>query len=224
MNLPRLVVPAYFHPAQHPGDWRQLASQADEVAMVVLNPASGPGSICDTTFLPVLDRLRADGVTIAGYVDTDYGHRTTYQVLVELGRYLDWYRIDGALFDRAASGPEHLTYYAALARHARALGIRTVGFNHGAHPVARYADVADLLGTFEGPWRSYVDLAVPRWVRAYPAGRFFHLVHTVPPGHLDDLYALAERRNVGGLYATDLTGANPWRRLPGIGLSPRVPL
>ncbi len=62
----------------------------------------------------------------------------------------------------------------------RDAGARLVVFNHGAHPVEAYADHADLLGTFEGSWSSYVELGVPRWVRSRPAGQFFHLLHSVP--------------------------------------------
>ena len=40
---PRLVVPAYFHPAVHPGDWEWLAGHAERVRLVILNVRNGPG-------------------------------------------------------------------------------------------------------------------------------------------------------------------------------------
>ncbi|MGH3622741.1 MAG: spherulation-specific family 4 protein [Sciscionella sp.] len=212
---PRLVVPAYFHPAVYPEQWAELAEHASQVRLVVLNPASGPGALVDPAFIPVLSRLRAAGVAIAGYVDTNYGRRPPADALADLGRYLDWYGVDGVMFDRVASGTADVRYYASLARSARTLGANEVTFNHGAHPVEAYAEHADLLGTFEAPWRVYLDLAVPRWVRDRPAERFYHLVYSVPRGHLGEAASLAARRNAGGVYVTDLGGDNPWRCLPG---------
>ena len=56
-------------------------------------------------------------------------------------------------------------HYGGLAHGAREMRAHVVAFNHGTHPVEAYAEHADLLGTFEGPWRVYLDLAVPRWTR-----------------------------------------------------------
>ena len=94
------------------------------------------------------------------------------------------------------------------------MGAHLVAFNHGAHPVEAYADHADLLGTFEGPWSAYLELAVPRWVRSRPAEQFFHLVHSLPGANFGDALWLAARRNAGCVYLTDRGGANPWDCLP----------
>ena len=212
--LPQLIVPAYFHPASRPGEWARLAERAAQVRLVVLNLADGPGSWPDAALLPVLGRLQEAGVAVAGYVDTNYGQRGTHEALTDLGRYLDWYKVAGVFFDRAAPDAEHVRYYAGLARRARQLGAEVVALNHGAHPVEAYAEHADLLGTFEGPWRAYLDLVVPRWARSRPAGQFFHLPHSVPPDSFRDAFWLAARRNAGSVYVTDHGGANPWDRLP----------
>jgi hypothetical protein len=221
-GAPRLVVPAYFYPTLHPEQWDLLAEHAAEVRLVVLNPASGPGIHRDHAFLPALARLRAAGVTVSGYVDTNYGQRPLGDALAEFGQYLEWYEVDGVLFDRVSAWAEHVDHYAMLARYARGLGAGVVAFNHGAHPVEAYAAHADMLGTFEGTWRAYAGMGVPRWVRRRPAGQFFHLVYSVPSAHFGDVLSLAARRNAGGVYATDLGGANPWARLPDSLLSHRV--
>ena len=106
--------------------------------------------------------------------------------------------------------------YAELSRRARELGAGLVALNHGAHPVESYADHADLLGTFEGPWTAYPELPIPRWVRTRPASQFFHLLHTVPLTSFDDAIWLAARRHAGSAYVTDRGGANPWDRLPAL--------
>ncbi len=211
---PRLVVPAYFHPATHPGEWTWLAGRAAQIRMIVLNLANGPGPRADPAYLPVLDQLRSAKVAIAGYIDTNYGQRQPQEATAELGRYLDWYQVDGVFFDRASAAAEHLGRYADLALRARDMGARVVALNHGAHPIEQYAEHADLLGTFEGPWSAYLELAVPRWVRSRPAEGFFHLLHSVPATAFGDALRLAARRNAGSAFITDRAGANPWDGLP----------
>ncbi len=211
---PQLIVPAYFHPSTHPDEWAWLAGRAAQIRMIVLNLASGPGAQPDAAFFPVLDRLRSAGVTVAGYVDTNYGHRPAYDALADLTRFVGWYQVGGVFFDRSAVAAEDVGYYADLARRVRDTGVRLVAFNHGSHPVEAYAEHADLLGTFEGPWTAYRALTVPRWVRARPAGQFFHLLHSVPVSSFDEATRLAARRNAGGVLVTDRGGVNPWDRLP----------
>jgi hypothetical protein len=212
--MPQLIVPAYFHPASHPGEWAWLAERAAQVRLVVLNLADGPGARPDAAVFPVLDRLHAAGVAVAGYVDTNYGQRREREALADLSQYLDWYKVAGVFFDRAAAAAENIGYYAALTRHAREIGTQVVALNHGTHPAEDYAEHADLLGTFEGPWRAYLDLAVPRWARSRPAAQFCHLLHSVPAGSFRDAFWLAARRKAGSAYVTDHSGANPWERLP----------
>ncbi len=212
--MPRLIVPAYFHPASHSGEWQWLAERAVHIRFIVLNLADGPGGQADPAVVPALDQLRSAGVTVCGYVDTNYGLRPAQAVIADLRRHLDWYRVDGVFFDRAAIGAELVGHYAGLARQARDCGARLVALNHGAHPIEPYADHADLLGTFEGPWSAYLDLAVPRWVRSRPAGQFFHLLHAVPTASFADALWLAAYRHAGCAYVTDRCGVNPWDGLP----------
>lgn len=210
-----LIVPAYFHPAVLPHDWEILAEHAAQIRVIVLNLDSGSGQQPDAAFMPVLDRVRSTGVTVAGYVDTNYGRRQPKEILDDLDRYIDWYQVTGVFFDRVTTNMENVPHYAAVTRSARQAGARVVAFNHGTHPVEAYAEHADLLGTFEGPWSAYVDVLVPRWTRSWPAGRFFHLVYSVPPQSFGDAYLLAARRHAGCVYVTDKGGDNPWDRLPG---------
>src|SRR5262249_7835317 len=97
--MTRLIVPAYFHPAVHPQDWTALIDHARHIRLVVLNIANGPGDRIDDTFIAPLDRLYAERVTVAGYVDTDYGRRDPTDIVREIQTFLRWYRVDGVFFD-----------------------------------------------------------------------------------------------------------------------------
>ena len=220
LSAPRLVVPAYFRPDARPDDWQLLAKHAQQVRLVILNLANGPGSRPDPAYHPALSRLREVGVAVAGYVDTNYGRRPVPEALADLDNFLEWYAVSGVCFDRVSVSAQDLGYYAGLSRDARRAGARVVLFNHGAHPLEAYAEHANLLGTFEGPWRAYVRLAVPRWTRSRPASTFYHVIHSVPRENFDHAFLLATRRRAGSVYVTDRGGANPYDELPAGGLQP----
>ena len=214
ISSPRFVVPAYFRPDVLPGDWETMVNQVHKVKSVILNPASGPGSEPDPVFYLPLAKLHRAGVTVLGYVDTGYGQRPIQQALADFGLFLRWYGVTGVCFDRVSVSAEDLDRYAALSRIAREMGAGTVLFNHGAHPLAAYAEHADLLGTFEGSYRAYLQLSVPRWTRTRPAEQFYHVVHSVPREHLADAFLLAVGRRAGCTYVTDRAGPNPYDCLP----------
>ncbi|MEV4329024.1 spherulation-specific family 4 protein [Streptomyces sp. NPDC049597] len=200
-----LLVPYYEHPADRPAAWDAVVAAAPRLYGVVLNPASGPGAAPDAEFAAVASRLRDAGVRVVGYVDTDYGRRPHAAVLADLLRHRDWYAVDGVFLDQVASGPENLPHYGRIAVAARAAGATTVVLNHGVHPDPAYAELADLLVTFEGPWDAYRTTGVPSWTSAHPPERFCHLVYAAPP---DARAGAAVHCVVPG------TGAHPWGTLP----------
>ena len=219
---PQLLVPAYFHPAVRPQEWASLAEHAAHIRVLVHNPGTGPGEEQDESFVLPLGRLRAAGVQVVGYVDTNYGQRPAAAVLADFERHVGWYGVSGVFFDRVPTGRDDLTHYARLSREARRLGARAVAFNHGAYPVEAYAEHGDLLGTFEGTWDTYVGATVPRWARSRPSAQFFHLIYSVPQPSFSDAFLLVARRRTGCVYVTDRGGVNPWDRLPACEFDPQL--
>ena len=211
---PKLLVPAYFHPALEPEQWAMMADRAEQVQMVILNVNDGPGERRDEARLEALERLLEAGVAVAGYVDVDYGQRPRHDVVADIGCFMLWYRVTGIFFDRVPAAPDQVPAAALLARHARDIGAQSVIFHHGVYPAEAYAEHADILGTFEGPWSSYVDLPVPRWARELTDAKSYHVVYSVPPASFGDAVLLANRRRAGYVYITDHEGANPYERLP----------
>lgn len=212
MNAGSLLVPLYVHPTVDPGAWRTLVEAADLLYGVVLNVADGPGTVPDPTFVAVAGELRAAGVRVLGYVDTAYGRRPTQAVVADLLHHRKWYGTDGVFFDQAAADARLIGYYRWLARTARACGSRTVVLNPGVHPAPGYAEVADLLVTFEGSWATYrAAAAVPAWTSTYPAERFCHLVYDVPARLCGLASRTAGLRGAAVHCAVPGSGANPWQ-------------
>src|SRR5215510_1464951 len=177
---PMAVVPAYFHPVTDPTAWSRIVRGASMVRLVVINMANGPGERPDPRYRDVLDLLAQSSVDVAGYVDTDYARRDTDTALAEAAKYLDWYGVDAVFLDQVSTGTDQVDYYAKLSGRARGCGVRLLAFNHGTYPAAQYADHAELLGTFEGPWRTYAQTRAPSGIEPWRPERLFHLIYSVP--------------------------------------------
>ncbi|MFF3610944.1 spherulation-specific family 4 protein [Streptomyces sp. NPDC002580] len=205
-----LLVPYYEHPFVRPAEWDALLAAAPRLYAVVLNPASGPGDHLDRGFAAIAGRLRAAGVRVLGYADTDYGRRPVADVVVDLTRHRDWYGTDGAFLDQAAAVEGGLGYYRRLAAEARELGGGGLVLNHGTAPHPSYAGIADVLVTFEGTWTGYRRRPPPPWTG--PGTNLCHLVHGVPAGV--DAEALARERGAALYCAVPGSGDHPWGTLP----------
>lgn len=203
-----LTVPAYFHPALASAEWSTLASGME--VSVVVNPASGPGSVRDPEYVAVLEPLRAAGVRLIGYVDTDYRRRPRSRILADVQRHQDFYGISEVFFDQVSSGCDDLGWYRGLIRRVRSAGVSGVILNPGVTPHPGYFEHADAVTVFEGPSARFRDAALdvaggcPRWA----------LVYDTPAEELVSVLASAVRRGISTVYVTDRCGANPWNGLP----------
>jgi hypothetical protein len=209
----KLGVPGYFHPADLPIEWQTLRALPHRLRFVVVNVSNGPGLELDSYYAPVVKLLHSSGVRTIGYVDTDYGRRPALEVAAETERYRRHYGIEGVFMDQVSSGLDRLDHYAQVVLAARTAGARFVALNPGTHPHPGYLDLGNVTVTFEGTWSQYVALRIPGWVTRFPATRFCHLVHTVPPREFGPGLQLAADRHAGVVYLTDGAGVNPWDRL-----------
>jgi hypothetical protein len=90
---------------------------------------------------------------------------------------------------------------------------------HGTHPHPGYAENADQLVTFSGPWSDYRWSQAAAWTADHPAERFCHFVHGVPGGHLDEALRIARWQGAATIWFTDRTDCggrtDPWEAMPG---------
>ncbi|MFF2850813.1 spherulation-specific family 4 protein [Streptomyces sp. NPDC058001] len=213
-------VPGYAHPLVAPVEWAELTRPATPLHWVVLNVADGPGTRPDPHCLEAAGRLTNARVRVLGRLDMTYGARTFGEVVSDAHRYLDWYKVDGFLLDRCpterAALPEVRRTLATL---RSLLDTPHLVLGHGAHPYPGYAEAADQLVTFSGPWSDYRWSQAAEWTADYPPERFCHFVHGVPLGHLDEALRLARWQGAATIYFTDRTdrggAVDPWGTLPG---------
>ncbi|MCS0605030.1 spherulation-specific family 4 protein [Streptomyces sp. LP11] len=216
-----LGIPGYAHPLVAPAQWADLARPGIPLDWVVLDVAGGPGTRPDPHCLEAGGRLREAGVRVLGRLDLAHGTRPFGDLLSDAHRYLDWYRVDGFLLDRCPTDRAALPEVRRVITSLRVIGDpRThVVLGTGGHPYPGYAENADQLVTFSGPWSDYRWSQVAEWTADYPPDRFCHFVHSVPRGHLDEALRIARWQGAATIYFTDRTDGggrvDPWEAMPG---------
>ncbi|MDN0195606.1 spherulation-specific family 4 protein [Streptomyces sp. S.PNR 29] len=213
-------VPGLAHPLLAPAEWSALTRPGTPLHWVVLNVSDGPGTQPDPHCLEAAGRLRNAGIGVLGHLATGHGTRSVGELISDAHRYTDWYQADGFLLDRC---PTDHAALAAIRRTVSALRVTRedahIVLGHGMHPHAGYAEIADQLVTFSGPWSDYRFSQAAQWTADHPPGRFCHFVHGVPHRHLDEALRIARWQGAATIYLTDRTDrggrTGPWESLPG---------
>jgi Spherulation-specific family 4 len=209
-----MAVPAYFYPSAY---WTQMDQSSSRLKIAVMNPNSGPGSSLDPNYASAVRAAQAAGLTVVGYVYTNYGNRSLSAVESDVTSYYNWYGVNGIFFDQASTSCTYSSYYAALNSFVKAKGgtARTI-LNPGTQTSQCYVSDADILLTFEGSDQTYVNsYSAPSWVTQYSASHFWHIVYATPSSSaMTHAVSLSKRRNAGYVYVTPDTLPNPYDTLP----------
>lgn len=207
----RTFVPAFFEPP----DWSRAVSEGPP-AVMILNPASGPGPAPEAGLQASARHAAGAGTRVIGYVGTNYGQLPAAQAEHEIRQYRDWYQVHGIFLDLTPTqGTAQLGYYRALAAyiHQQIPGA-VIWINPGSIPARAYMSVANVAMIFEGSYAQYQHQAFPAWIRDYPASRFAHTVYGTSQGDVTAAVQLSRQHNAGYLFLTEDTGANPYDTLP----------
>ncbi|KOV50875.1 phage-related protein, tail component [Streptomyces sp. AS58] len=218
-----LGIPGFAHPLLAPTEWGELTRPGAPLHWVVLDVADGPGVRPDPHCLEAAGRIRNAGVRVLGRIDTRYGGRGFDEALSDARRFLDWYQVDGFLLDHCPADRDDLPEIRRITTTLRALGEGAhIVYGHGTHPYPGYAENADQLVTFSGPWSDYRWSQAAEWTAEYPPERFCHFVHGIPLGHLDEALRVARWQGAATIYFTDRTHrtdrggrTDPWESMPG---------
>ncbi|MEU5277193.1 spherulation-specific family 4 protein [Streptomyces asoensis] len=212
--------PGIAHPLLAPAEWAELARPGRALHWVVLDVADGPGVRPDPRCLEAAGRVRNTGVRVLGRLDLRHGSRPFAEVISDARRHRDWYQVDGFLLDRCPAGRGELPEVRRTLAALRTLSDAPhVVLGHGTHPYPGYAEHADQLVTFSGPWSDYRWSQVAEWTAEHPPERFCHFVHGVPRGHLDEALRVARWQGAATIWFTDGTdrggAGGAWEGLPG---------
>ena len=211
--------PGFAHPLVAPAEWAELTRPGTPLDWAVLNVADGPGARPDPHCLEAAGRLRNAGVRVLGHLDTS-GVRTCGELVPEAHRYVDWYQADGFFLDHCPAEHAALPEVRRTVTALRAIRDDAhIVLGHGTHPHPGYAENADQLVTFSGPWSDYRWSQVAEWTADHPPEKFVHLVHGVPRSHLEEAMRIARWQGAGTIFFTDhgdRSGqTDPFQTLPG---------
>ena len=220
----RLLIPAYFYPRGT--QWREMSDALAErgiEAVIIMNPASGPGAGTDPAYSAVLDDCRARRHTVIGYVDTDYRRRKPAAVRADIERFFELYPgIEGIFLDQVSNEPGRSVkaYYRRLYRWIKelrpdALVVANPGVPALSPWQVRGGGIADVLCVCEMPAEEYAEWTPPAWVAERDPSGFAHLVYgTSGPRETAAVSAATQAKNAGWLYVTQGVMPNPWDRPP----------
>lgn len=216
----RIWIPAYFYPFG-PGlrEWNRLIAAAKNVPIVaIVNPASGPGDHVDTNFAAILPRAKNAGVTLVGYVSTQYARKPLDRVKREIEDFLRFYPdITGFHFDEQSPHARDVGYYVDLYKyvHQRIPGSLVVT-NPGSMCAVEYAaaPASDVICLFERE-KGFADFQPPDWASRFAGSRFCVQSHTVAAEDaMNRSLNRAAQLRIGYVFVTDDVMPNPYDRLP----------
>lgn len=238
-RLRRLAVPAYFHPHDNPDDWARLALSS-EVGLVVVNISDGPGIVREERWASAFGGVSAAGSEVVGYVDGGYLGLTglltrrgsngiddwLQQLLQDIATWFRLYgdSVTGIFVDQVAESDDGASL-APVFRRLREAVCRhdpdaVIVLNPGTAVPAAFADLADVLVTFEGTCDDYLAAGPtagfePLSWQPGPEQAIWHVVHRTPDAaRAAEVLAVSRLRGADLLYITDGSAENPYSSLP----------
>lgn len=223
LNTCGVLLPAYVYPAdiynnvEYKGLIDQIKLNETVPFIIVVNAASGPGTVYDSNYGGAIELLKGAGATVIGYVSTVYGDRDIQLVLDDLDKWKELYpNLDGMFFDEMhnVATPERLTYYSNINRHAKGLGQEVTVANPGTLFDKGYitAPAADIIVGWEtGAFPSLAEAEdyVEGGAAEYTKFRRSLMVHSQLTWDETEFQQACDY--FGWLYVTeDLLSPNPW--------------
>jgi Spherulation-specific family 4 len=145
-----VVVPLYMSPGPA---WESVVAAKQNNPGVpfvaIVNPADGAGTGRNQIYAIGIQELQSSGITVLGYVNTEWGNRSTASIESDMGNYSEWYHVSGIFFDQMASTPGFESYYQTLASYAETLGLTYTMGNPGTPPSSSYLGIMNSLVVYE---------------------------------------------------------------------------
>ena len=222
---------------RQPGSkWDYIFGNLDIIGFVIINPRSGFGDKVEPDFTDLTTQLKNKNVPGVGYVRTIKGTKPVDDVLAEIRKYQEAYKLEGVFLDEMINGwaPSEaalIDQYKDLYKKIKAefgKGFLVVG-NPGTNTKPEILECADILMSFEKAASAYLDDAAapvtPDHYRAESPLRFIHTIHNLESvDQMRKVLEKADKSNVGFFYATDDTFSgvegsenqdnNPWDSVP----------
>jgi Spherulation-specific family 4/Bacterial Ig-like domain len=208
-----LYVPLFTYPTS--STWSTLISTKKShpnlPILATINPSSGVGSSKDTNFVNGINQLKSVGITVIGYVYTDYGQRSSTVIKDEINKYKSWYGVNGIFFDEMSTTSGKETYYSSLNSYVKSSGMTFTMANPGTDTRSSYIGTVDNMIIYENQGLPSIDF-LKGWHLNYNKKNFSIIPYGVST--LNTQFVNDAKNYVGYIYITNDVLPNPWNSLP----------
>ena len=192
-----VVIPLYVNPDKY---WNEVIAAKTAYPSVpiilIANVDNGPGGSEYSSWAAAIANQQAAGVTVIGYVYTQYGKRSETTVENAMLAWYDFYRVNGIFLDEMS--PSDPSYYTALTSYAHAHYMPLVMGNPGENaPGNAGTDIINFWERRGYPSLSYLSQSGHL---KYGKQRWSYMAGAVP---FDAATIQADAPYVSYLYATD---------------------
>jgi hypothetical protein len=150
-TLPGILIPLYIYPSTG-GATSEFANVISLARLypkvpiyVIINPATGPGTITDGNYTDAIKKLKSAGVKVLGYVTTNYGVKQIGDILIDIDTWTTFYPdidsifLDDMIYENPLS-TEMRDFYVQAKDYAHSKGLFPVIANPGSAIPDSYYD------------------------------------------------------------------------------------
>jgi hypothetical protein len=216
----RLLVPVYIYPAGDGlNEWQRLINAASKVQIVaIVNPNSGPGDERNLDYAAVFTEAKSHGITLVGYISTNYGKRPKADVRKDIDTWIRFYpQIRGFFFDQQPPDGRDAAKFVELRDYAKqkfpdSLVITNPGVLCDAMYLAlAVSNVTCVFANFQG----FDQFELPPKFQVYDPSRFAALPYNI--SNADTMRTMVKDaiiKRIGYLYVSDARPPVLWDKLP----------
>ena len=212
MAVVNLLVVAYQYPTIG-ALWADLT--AAQAKYAIANISSGPGTApAVSDYTAVIGPAQAAGVTVLGYVDTNFGAVAPATVAANVALWRSLYGVTDIFLDRVSASSGGIPYIQGVVSSIRTANPgKAIVFNHGVIPDPGYAPLADVLVVFEDVESNWAAFTPPAWFKQYAPSKFAVLTYSASGSSLmATVVGQAQAFGIGNIYVTD--GDASWSATP----------
>jgi hypothetical protein len=246
-----IIVPAYFYPNDwnNPGQhnvgpyWSRLIEAArilGDRLIVIANPGSGPGTGIDAKYTEAIDKVRAEGGKVIGYVHTCYGLTSTSEACVptvappnsppntppppprsladihaDIDKWYNWYDVDGIFLDEVSTDTDKISWYQALHSYIRGKSSTALICNNfGQQPAIGYLSIDAIACVYESYTANFDNGVNFSYLTPAQKQKSLVLLHTMTQGNWNTRFQTLSNEGIKWFYITNDQMNNPWDVLP----------
>jgi Spherulation-specific family 4 len=182
----RMLIGLYSYPPS--AFWTAAIGAAPTTGIIIANAGNpgGPGTGQLANFLAVYQEAQAAGITLAGYISTEYGAASQVSLQTQVQQWKDYYGITSIFFDEVSPAADYVSYYQEIVAyvHEQQEGSIVV-LNPGSPPVQALFGILgpdDIIQVCED---SYANIAAdaasaPAYLASIPSNQIAVTVNQCP--------------------------------------------